>query len=101
MKSMYEPYSEIAETEKDGKKECKKEIKHFVDINVPIDLTPKAEVGRIEAECCSDPEVVCADGGKPDECHLIIVQKVCVKIPIEYSFRCQVGKSMTECCKGC
>ena len=101
MNNMYEPYPDRPEDEKDCKKECKKDVKHYVDINVPVDITPKAEIGRIEAECCSAPEVVCADGGKPDECHLIIVQRVCIKIPVKYAFSYKVGKSMTECCKGC
>ena len=98
MKNPYETYPECEEYGKG--QECKKTVKHYVDINIPVDVVPKAEVGRIETECCGEPVVVCADGGKPDSCHLILIQKVCIRIPIQYTFDSKVGKGMVECCKG-
>ncbi len=99
MSNLYEPYS-VTEEEK-GKDECKKIIQHSVDIDVPIDVVPKAEIGRIEAECCGEPKLLCADGVKPDACHFLLVQTVSFRIPVKYSFDYSVGKSMTECCDGC
>lgn len=98
MKNMYEQYPECPEEYTSN--ESKKMVKHYVDINIPVDVIPKANVGRIEAECCGEPVVVCADGGKPDTCHLILIQKVCISIPVKYSFESKSGKGMVECCKG-
>lgn len=98
MKNPYEQYPDCQELDKGC--ECKKTVKHYLDINIPVDVFPKAETGRIETECCGEPVVVCADGGKPDCCHLILIQKVSVKIPIRYTFESKAGKSLVECCKG-
>lgn len=98
MKNNYEPYPECPQA--DCGDECRKTVKHYLDLNIPVDIVPAAKVGRIETECCGEPVVVCADGGKPDCCHLILVQKVCVKIPIRYTFKTDAGGCLVECCKG-
>ncbi len=94
--SKYEPYPSAPECA--DKADCKKTVKHYIDINIPVDVMPKAEVCGIETECCGEPTVVCADGGKPDSCHIILVQKVCVRIPVKYTFDSKVGQGMVDCC---
>lgn len=95
--SKYESYP--AAPECDMQEECKKLVKHYIDINIPVDVKPKADVGKVEIECCGEPTVVCAEGGKPDSCHFILVQKVCIRIPVRYTFDSKVGQEMVDCCK--
>ena len=95
--SKYEPYPPTPDCV--DKDECKKLVKHYIDINIPVDVTPKTEVGRIETECCGEPTVICADGGKPDSCNFILVQKVCVRIPVKYTFASKVGPGIVDCCQ--
>lgn len=61
---------------------CSKECEVYAGICVPVQLTPKAEVGDITVTCCGDPVVetenVCGSY------KITITQQVLVKIPICY-----------------
>ena len=99
MSKAYENYPVVPECVCD--EDCKKTVKHYLNINIPVDVKPKAEVGKIETECCGDPAVICAEGGKPDSCHFILLQKVCVRIPVKYTFDTRSGQGMVDCCEPC
>ncbi len=96
MSNQYEMYPDVNDCKDD---ECKKSVKHFIDISVPVDISPKARVGKIDMECCGDPEVICMECGKKNVCRLVLVQKVSIKIPVTYSFMSKVGEDTVECCK--
>ncbi len=83
------------------KDECKKTAKQYIDINVPIDIAPDAEIGKIDMECCGEPELICRECGKRNVCRLELVQKVCIKIPVKYSFTSCVGADTVKCDKKC
>lgn len=99
MSNQYEMYPES----KCGYKgsECKKTANQCIDISVPVDIAPNAEVGMIDMECCGEPEVICCECGKKNVCRLVLVQKVCIKIPVCYSFTTNVGPETIECSKSC
>ena len=67
------------------------------DINVPLELKPSAEVGRIETEFRGDPVVECAQEGK-ECCEVLVTQKVCVRVPITFKLKTCVDPSFIVCC---
>ncbi len=99
--NMKEPYEMYCEAECMKPDDKNKNVKHFVEVSIPVDFKPETKVGRIEAELCGEPVVMCDEcKKKPDACRLVIAQKVCIKIPVKYSFRAEAGESITDCC-GC
>lgn len=96
-KDMYKDFSECKEC-KECSDNCKKLAKHYIDINLPVEIKPDANVGKIEMECCGEPEVLCDNPPSARTCHLMLVQKVCIKIPITYTFKHEVSESMIDCC---
>lgn len=82
-----------------GKDGCDKECKVYTNVRVPVEIEPDAKFGRIEAECCGDPEVNCEcshDGAM----RVVISQNLFIKIPVSYSVKVRTGKSQTECQEG-
>ncbi len=78
---------------------CKKDAKHYIDISVPVDVSPEAKVGKIDMECCGETKVVCDECKAHNVCKLTLIQKICVKIPITYSIRATTGEEEIQCCK--
>ena len=75
---------------------CRKECSVYANVDVPVEVEPRAEVGKIEAECCGDPAVTCEcthDGGV----RLTLTQSLLIKIPVCYNVRVKAGKGRTEC----
>lgn len=98
MKDAYEMYCQPECMKPEDK--CK-DVRHYVEVSVPVDFRPETRVGKIETELCGEPVVMCDEcKKKPDVCKLVIAQKVCIKIPVCYSFKAEVGESKTDCC-GC
>lgn len=98
MNELYEMYPECLCDRPDG---CRKAVKQYLEVSVPVEIFPETEVGKIETECVGDPKVICEDcKKKPDACRLTVVQKVCVKVPLKYVFKTESGQSKTEC-DGC
>ena len=57
---------------------CDKECELFTGVNVPVEIEPDAKVGKIDVECCGEPEI------KIERCHdckqkIVITQKFFVK----------------------
>lgn len=96
MKNSFEQYPPVPECGMDS--ECKKLAKHYINIDIPVDVRSKADVGRIETECCGEPMVICTGEKKADTCHFVLVQKVCIRIPVEYKLAAKAEPSMVECC---
>lgn len=94
-----DPYENFPECDKCGK-DCTKLAKHYMDIKLPVEIKPEANVEKIQMECCGEPEVVCDNPQSLNTCHLLLVQKVCIKIPIRYTFKHDIGESIVDCCKG-
>ena len=59
MKDAYEMYAEAACAGQDDKD---KNVRHYLEISVPVEVRPEVKVGRIEAYPCGEPVVMC------DEC---------------------------------
>ncbi len=79
------------------KDDCLKVGQQYADVNVPLQLKPKAIVGDIVMECCGDPEVKCLQDKQKNTCDVIVTQKVCIKIPICYGIDANVGESGITC----
>ena len=78
--------------------DCKKECTLYTGVSVPVELEPDAKVGRIEVECCGNPEIKiegCCDCKE----RVVITQKFFVKIPICFEMKTEIGKSEIECKK--
>ena len=97
MSKQYEIYPEPKCIGNDN--ECKKTAVHCLDVSVPIDLAPEAKIGKIEMECCGEPELVCRECGDKKVCSFLLVQKLCVKMPVKYSFESAVGPEKIQSCK--
>ncbi len=80
---------------------CEKKVTHYVDVSVPVDIVPTADVGKTVMECCGDPEVVCEEYTDNNVCSLVLIQKIRLKIPVCYSFTAVAGKQNINCCKNC
>ena len=74
---------------------CKKIINQKADVNVPVEIKPKAEVGKIESECCGEPRIF--NDECENSCKITIVQTIRVKIPIKYNVSTNVGESSVVC----
>ena len=74
---------------------CKKIISQKADVNVPLEIKPTAEVGKIESECCGEPRII--RDACENSCKITIVQTIRIKIPIKYNISTNVGKSSAVC----
>ena len=74
---------------------CKKIISQKADVNVPVEIKPTAEVGKIESECCGEPRII--NDECEDSCKITIVQTIRIKIPIKYNVSTNIGKSLVVC----
>lgn len=72
-------------------------VKQCTDINVPFEIKPSAEVGRIDTDFHFDPVIECTQAGK-DCCEVLVTQKVCVKVPITFKVKTCSGPEFVVCC---
>ena len=80
--------------------DCCKIGYQYADISIPVEIKPKAIVGKIETECCGEPTVVCSENICENSCEVIVTQRVSIKIPICYKVLTCVGESKINCdCK--
>lgn len=80
---------------------CHKIADEYAEINVPVELRPKTELGEVTTECCGEPTVSCKCDPCNGTCNIVITQKVKIKIPIKYSVDTIVGNSVIECASNC
>lgn len=80
---------------------CEKVGYQYADICVPVEIKPDAEIGRIETECCGEPDISCKQNREDCTCEVRIVQKICIKIPIRYSVEACKGESTIHCVCSC
>lgn len=79
---------------------CEQIARQYADISTPVELKPKTKIGKIKAECCGEPTVVCEEDICSNSCDVVITQKIIVTIPIKYEMSACVGTSTIEC-HGC
>ncbi len=79
-----------------GKNGCDRECSIHTNVKLPVEFEPEANVGKIEIECCGDPEIKCECNGKGG-IDAVIFQNVFVKIPICYDVKVKTGRSQTDC----
>lgn len=78
---------------KDG---CEKECNVHTNVKLPVEFEPEANIGRVEVECCGDPEV-CCECTHEGTVKVIITQNLFVKIPVCYEVKVKSSKSHVEC----
>ena len=88
---------ESAHVEDCKKNECSKLVYQYADISLPMELKPDVKVGKIEMECCGEPDITCKKTDPKDKCEFVITQKICLKIPVCYKVETCVGKK-SVCC---
>lgn len=76
---------------------CMKTGYQYADISLPVELTPKAEIGSIEVECCGEPTVVCENNECSNVSRVVITQRISVSIPIYYKITACASDCQIEC----
>ena len=79
-------------SEEDGQQsldECTRNVCQYAEICVSVEIKPRTVIGRIQAECCGEPEICCKDYARCNNrgCNgheIIVTQKVQLRIPIRY-----------------
>ncbi|MGN1201949.1 MAG: hypothetical protein ACI4RF_01530 [Eubacterium sp.] len=80
--------------EKDG---CLKTSYHYADISVPIELKPKATLGKTVVECCGEPTVECSKKQCGNTCEVIVKQNISIRMPIYYEVDVSMGETSIDC----
>jgi hypothetical protein len=69
-----------------------------VDVSVPMQLTPVAEVGTVTVACQgATPTVVCTTDEEGTSCTVTMTQRLCVSVPIRYSVDVEAGTAAIGC----
>lgn len=79
---------------------CTKVGCQYVDISVPIQLSPHTTLDKVEIECCGEPTVSCQDNCCKNTVEVVVTQRVRVKFPIHYTITACMGESALDC-TGC
>ncbi|MBQ1263542.1 MAG: hypothetical protein IIX89_04565, partial [Oscillospiraceae bacterium] len=81
-------YCEDYKEEYDRKRcDCDKKAEQFVDIALPIEICPDADLGKIETECCGEPCIECEQEPCGSSMSIIITQSVKIKIPVRFGVK--------------
>lgn len=82
--------------------ECMKIGYQYVDVSVPIQLSPHTTLDKVEIECCGEPTVSCQENCCKNTVEVVVAQRVRVKFPIHYTVTACMGESVLECadCEG-
>lgn len=79
--------------------DCRGAGYEYVEVGIPVELTPRSKIRRAETECVGVPVVTCEGGG--ESCCLVITQKVRVKIPFRVGVSAKAGEDFIRCaCRG-
>lgn len=76
---------------------CDKFVKHETEVNIPVKIKPNAKVGKINAECCGEPQVFAKKDKQGNACEISVIQKLEIKIPIKYDVVTCVGEAEFDC----
>ncbi|MGN0115147.1 MAG: hypothetical protein ACI396_07445 [Acutalibacteraceae bacterium] len=77
---------------------CQKVGRQYANVSLPVELTPKTKIGKIEAKCCGEPTVCCQTDDCSNTCKVVITQTICINIPIRYELTACTGECSIECC---
>jgi len=97
----YDKHDKHDEHDKHDKRDCDKVGEQYVDISLPIEICPEADLGKIETECCGKPYVQCEQEPCGATCSIIITQSVKIKIPVKFGIKTIEGNSFIKCCDKC
>jgi hypothetical protein len=67
---------------------------------VPVEVTPKANSGKITASCWGEPTVSIHEDRCGGKCLFTIIQPICVEVPIEFGADTLIGKPHIQCENG-
>ena len=94
-----EEYSGDFEKHEDKcRRDCSKIGEQILDISLPIEICPEADLGKIETECCGKPCIECEQEPCGATCSIIITQSVKIKIPVKFGVKTIEGNSFIKCC---
>lgn len=90
--------------------ECSTTTTQHVNVCVPVEVKPFADVGKIKTQCVGKPVVAeCGkcEGEKNKTCKFTITQKIKVDIPVVFGADTETGEAHIKCkcdepfCKDC
>ncbi len=74
-------------------------------VYIPVEVTPRADLGEIKTSCCGEPTVAIQEDRVSSKYCFTIIQPICVEIPLEFSAEALLGslhvKTDTECIPVC
>ena len=76
---------------------CEKIGYQYLDISVPIEVSPNVTVGQIEAECCGEPSVCCKENSAGSTCEITVTQRISLSLPIRYGITACKGGNKINC----
>lgn len=73
----------------------------YVNVCVPVTVTPYTVHGMIRTQCCGEAVVTSncdhCKGRANGSCDFTITQKICVEVPIDFGANVALGDSFIEC----
>ena len=78
--------------------DCSKTLEQFVDISLPIEVCPEADLGKVETFCCGEPYIQCEHEPCGGSCSIIVTQSVKIKIPVKFGIKSIEGNGYIKCC---
>ncbi len=64
------------------KDDCVRTAVRYCEVELPMDVSAKAEIGRVETCCCGEPAVEAQE--KNNGCRLVVRQRLKISVPIVY-----------------
>ena len=80
-------------------RQCKSIANKSIDVNTPVRVEPRVEVGRIRT-ACQRPRIFFQPERRPNHrhaCDFVIRQTINVEIPISYDVETNIGDSYVDC----
>lgn len=77
--------------------DCDKKVEQYVDISVPIEVCPDADLGKIETECCGEPKIECEQEPCGSSLSIIITQSVKIRVPVRFGIKTIGGNGYIKC----
>lgn len=77
---------------------CTRTASQFINVCVPVTITPIARTGRATTICCGDAAIGTeCDGVQGDTCFFTISQLICVEVPVHFRARASSDPAYVDC----
>ena len=79
---------------------CETTTQQMVDISLPVQVRPFANIGTVVSRCCGPATIspgITPPPGSSTDCDFTIHQRICVEVPVEFGATVTPGQPHTEC----